>query len=515
MRSLVVAACSIFLFSSAAVPQPASAQSTGPAGKPDNAICLGCHGTEGFSAPRADGTSRSLFVPAEKFAAGVHGKSLQCVDCHAPMAGVPHGKISATLAEWRTNIQDMCATCHEKALKSYQATLHGQIATLGYADTATCADCHGSHAILPARDPASRVNAANLLKTCRECHNDASAGYATFQPHATTDDFARYPQMWLAARFMVFLLVFTFGIFWAHSALWFWAEYRDRRRQTARPHVRAEALPQEQGKYYTRWTPMWRVAHLLFTVTFILLVATAIPLLYPDTAWAPLLIKLFGGPAVSSTVHKVSAVIMVAVFAGHLAYVAIFLAKNWSTFEWFGPYSLMPTWQDARDIAAMSKWFVGRGPRPTFDHWNYTQKVDYWAPFWGIAMLTGTGAMLWFTTLTATYLPGWTFNVATIVHGEEALLAAVYLFTIHFFANHWRPDKFPMDVVMFTGSMPIEEFKREYGVEYQRLAETGQLEKYLVDAPARPMTLASKLLGFTLVAIGLALLVMMVDGFIG
>ena len=130
-------------------------------------------------------------------------------------------------------------------------------------------------------------------------------------------------------------------------------------------------------------------------------------------------------------------------------------------------------------------------------------------------MLTGTGAMLWFTTLTATYLPGWTFNVATIVHGEEALLAAVYLFKIHFFANHWRTDKFPMDVVMFTGSMPIEEFKREYGVEYQRLAETGQLEKYLVDAPARPMTLASKLLGFTLVAIGLALLVMMVDGFIG
>jgi len=571
MRSLIVAACSIFLFSSSAVFQQASAQATAGAGNPDNAACLACHGTAGFSATRADKSTRSLFVKADAFAGSVHGKTLRCLDCHAAMAEVPHGKVSKTNSEWRKGIPDICAGCHakeradylasahgkavmekgnadaavcsdchsahgvsrpaedaarlaitrdcggchKKNLKSYTDTLHGQIATLGYARTATCVDCHRGHAILPASDPASRVNSANLLKTCRECHSNATPGYVTFQPHATTDDFARYPQMWLASKFMIALLASTFGIFWVHSALWFWREYCDRQEGKARPHVRAEALPQEQGRYYVRWSPMWRLAHLLFTVTVILLVATAIPLLYPDTAWAPLLIKLFGGPVLASTVHKISAVIMVAVFAAHLIYLAMFLVKNWRTFEWFGPYSLMPTWQDARDVAAMLKWFVGKGPRPTFDHWNYMQKVDYWAPFWGIAMLTGTGAMLWFTTLTAAYLPGWTFNVATIVHGEEALLAAVYLFTIHFFANHWRPDKFPMDIVMFTGSMPIEEFKREYGVEYQRLAETGQLEKYLVDEPARPMTLASKVLGFTLVAIGLALLVMMVDGFVG
>ena len=571
MRGLILAACTVVLIISAAGPRQASAQPAGEAGNPDNAACLACHGTAGFSAARADGSTRSLFVKADAFAGSVHGRTLRCLDCHAGMAEVPHVKVSKTNSEWRKGISDICAACHakeradylasahgkaviekgnadaavcsdchsahgvsraaadsarlaitrdcggchQKNLKSYMNTLHGQIATLGYARTATCVDCHHGHAILSPSDPASRVNPANLLKTCRECHTNATPGYVTFQPHATTDDFARYPQMWLAAKFMIALLVFTFGIFWVHSALWFWREYRDRQQSRSRPHVRAEALPEERGRHYVRWSPMWRLAHLVFTVTVILLVATAIPLLYPDTAWAPLLIKLFGGPALASTLHKLSAVIMVAVFAAHLVYVAIFLARNWRTFEWFGPYSLLPNWQDARDIAAMSKWFVGRGPRPTFDHWNYMQKVDYWAPFWGIAMLTATGAMLWFTTLTAAYLPGWTLNVATIVHGEEALLAAVYLFTIHFFANHWRPDKFPMDVVMFTGSMPIEEFRREYGVEYKRLAESGQLGKYLVDAPARPMTFASKLLGFTLVAIGLALLVMMVDGFIG
>jgi hypothetical protein len=54
-------------------------------------------------------------------------------------------------------------------------------------------------------------------------------------------------------------------------------------------------------------------------------------------------------------------------------------------------------------------------------------------------------------------LPCWSI----VVHSDEAVLAAIYLFTIHFFGNHWRPDKFPL--VIFTGSMPLKEFKREFG----------------------------------------------------
>ena len=206
---------------------------------------------------------------------------------------------------------------------------------------------------------------------------------------------------------------------------------------------------------------------------------------------------------------------MISVFAAHLIYIALHLWRNWKSVRLFGPYSLLPTWQDGYDVIAMLKWFFGRAPRPVFDHWNYQQKFDYWAPFWGVAMLAATGVMLWFKSLTGAVLPGWSFNVATVVHGDEAVLAAGYLFTIHFFANHWRPDKFPLDIVIFTGSMPLEEFKREYGVEYERLKQTGELANYLVEAPSPPMRLGSKILGFALVAIGLALLVMMVIGFAG
>ncbi|HUX63502.1 MAG TPA: cytochrome C, partial [Sulfuricella sp.] len=140
----------------------------------------------------------------------------------------------------------------------------------------------------------------------------------------------------------------------------------------------------------------------------------------------------------------------------------------------------------------------------------------YWAVFWGVSIIGGSGLLLAFPYVTATFLPGWVFNVATIVHGEEAFLAAVFLFTVHFFNNHFRPDKLPPpDIVMFTGTQSLEEFRREHPAQYQRLVAAGELDQYLVDAPSRPMTLGSKILGLTLIVIGLVLLTLVIVGFVG
>ncbi|MBI5911254.1 MAG: hypothetical protein HY848_15045, partial [Betaproteobacteria bacterium] len=48
-----------------------------------------------------------------------------------------------------------------------------------------------------------------------------------------------------------------------------------------------------------------------------------------------------------------------------------------------------------------------------------------------------------------------------------------------------------------------------------RMVASGELEKYLVDAPSQPMTLGSKILGFTLIAFGLLLLVFVLIGVFG
>lgn len=532
-----------------------------------NATCLGCHGQAGFSTTLADGQSRSLFVAMDHFATSVHGK-FQCTTCHADITAIPHTNPALPAAGWRQQapkicgtchaaelndylssvhgkavtggsnvhaavctdchtthavtpastattrlaITKACGTCHAGALASYEETYHGKMSVLGYSDVAMCADCHRGHAILPASDPTSSVATANRLSTCRTCHAQATAGFAGFSAHATTNDFARYPYVYVSALFMFWFVILTLGGVWVHSALWLYAELRDRILQRPRTHVHASALPLPETQRVERWSAGWRLTHLVFAISVIVLVMTGIPLLYPHSAWAPVLDAMMGGQEIRPIVHRIAAVVMVAIFAGHLVYVAIHLARNWRSVKLFGPYSMLPTLQDLRDIVAMGKWFAGVAPRPLFDHWNYQQKFDYWGVFWGVGILFVTGLVLWFKTLALAYLPGFLVSPATIIHGHECVLAAVYLFTIHYFVNHWRPDKFPLDIVIFTGSMPIEEFKREFGAEYDRLAESGQLQDYLVQAPSRPMTIGSTVLGFSLILISLVLLVLIFNG---
>jgi hypothetical protein len=105
--------------------------------------------------------------------------------------------------------------------------------------------------------------------------------------------------------------------------------------------------------------------------------------------------------------------------------------------------------------------------------------------------------------------------VAAIVHGEEAFLAAVFLFTVHFFNNHFRPDNFPQSTTMFTGRMPLEVYRHEHRREYDRLLASGELEKYLVDAPTEPQSASASLLGAVLITFGLFLLTLVILGFLG
>jgi cytochrome c551/c552/thiosulfate reductase cytochrome b subunit len=434
-----------------------------------------------------------------------------CSDCHTT-----HDIQSPAQGSTKSAITQNCGNCHIESYRTYTQTYHGQVHRLGYAHTAKCADCHSAHNAQRVSDPASRVHPDNRLATCQQCHKNATAGFVTFAPHATTHDFERYPQVWIAAKFMIALLIGVFLFFWTHTALWFYREWRDRQEGKTRPHVTADVSHELSGKQYQRFHPVWRLAHLVFALSVMTLVLTGMAVFFPDTAWAKAVVRSLGGAQSAAIIHRVAAATLLGIFFLHLVYVVLVrIIGHWSTFRWFGPNSLIPTWQDLKDIVAMFQWFLGRRPRPQFERWTYWEKFDYWAVFWGMAIIGGSGLMLAFPEATAAVLPGWVFNVATIVHGEEAVLAAVFLFTVHFFNNHFRPDKFPLDIVMFTGAVPLEEFKREHALEYRRLAESGELRKYLVDAPSRPFTLGSKLLGFALIAIGLTLLVLVLAGFLG
>ena len=130
--------------------------------------------------------------------------------------------------------------------------------------------------------------------------------------------------------------------------------------------------------------------------------------------------------------------------------------------------------------------------------------------FWGIVIIGGTGLLLWFPEFFTRILPGWSVNVATIIHSDEALLAVGFIFTIHFFNTHFRPDKFPMDPVIFTGRVTVDELKYDKPGEYERLKASGELEEHIVEPIPSYLEQPVKVFGFTALFIGLTLIFLII-----
>jgi hypothetical protein len=188
--------------------------------------------------------------------------------------------------------------------------------------------------------------------------------------------------------------------------------------------------------------------------------------------------------------------------------------KNERGYFW-GPRSMVPQPRDIVDFIGMMKYFLYLGPRPKFDRFTYWEKFDYLAVFWGVAIIGVSGLVLWFPTAFTMVLPGWALNAAYVIHSDEALLATGFIFLFHFFHTHLRPEAFPMDTVIFTGCMPLERFKDERPLEYERLVATGKLDEYLVPPPTPQALRRAHVFGFTALAIGIALAIFIFAALLG
>jgi cytochrome b subunit of formate dehydrogenase len=264
-------------------------------------------------------------------------------------------------------------------------------------------------------------------------------------------------------------------------------------------------------RYYRRFSRAERIMHAALMLSFVGCALTGLPLLFSDQAWASTLARLLGGFEGAGFIHRVCAFVMVVLFVSHVMQVALrALASGKPLGLLWGPDSMVPQPQDGIDIYRHFKWFVGLGPRPTFGRWTYWEKFDYWAVFWGMFIIGGSGLLLWFPVFFAKVLPGWMFNIAALVHGEEALLAVGFIFTIHFFNGHLRPEKFPMDTVIFTGRISEEELKHERALEYERLNREGRLVGLEASAPTLESRAFGWFVGGAALLLGIAAIVMIV-----
>ncbi len=237
-------------------------------------------------------------------------------------------------------------------------------------------------------------------------------------------------------------------------------------------------------------------------LSFLGLAATGLPLIFSDQPWARALTKLLGSFEVAGWMHRVCALLLITVFSIHLGRVGRRLLRRDYSVLW-GPASMVPQPRDLTDFLGHLRWFLGQGPRPKFDRFTYWEKFDYWAVFWGMGIIGASGLLLWFPVLFARFLPGWVFNVAMLIHGEEALLAVGFIFTMHFFNGHLRPEKFPMDTVIFTGRITLDELRDERPDEFARLEREGRLASVYTDAPQDWVIRFGRVIGTIAITAGL------------
>jgi len=256
-------------------------------------------------------------------------------------------------------------------------------------------------------------------------------------------------------------------------------------------------------RYVQRFDRIDRGLHGFLMVSFLGLASTGLPLLFSEAPWAARMARVLGGFAFTHRLHRVFASIMILVFLIHVLRLIerVAIRRDYGIF--WGPRSMVPQPRDLTEMFQHVRWFVGLGPRPVFDRYTYWEKFDYWAVFWGMGIIGGSGLLLWFPETCARVLPGWVFNIALLIHGEEALLAVGFIFTIHFFNGHLRPEKFPMDLVIFTGRVTETDLREERPAEYARIA-AGQGFRD-AGAPSRRSWMIGRLAGTTGVVVGLSI----------
>jgi cytochrome b subunit of formate dehydrogenase len=490
------------------------------------ATCAGCHGAHKVL-PSTDASStihranlaqtcgRCHTGVSETFAASVHGQlagrgdkaAPVCADCHTA-----HSITRTDMPAFKLDIVNECGTCHDKArpggsatmYESYRRSYHGQVTALGYTRGARCSDCHGAHDVRRIDDPVSRMHADNRVMSCGACHENATASFVKFEAHADHRDAKRYPVLYGVWIYFVIVMSSAFGFFGLHSVLWFFRSMIERVRNGPPPNHKTNPHAIQ------RFNRVDRINHAFVILSFFGLTITGLPLLYADQGWATTLINLLGGVRVAGILHRIFAVMLIGNFVVHGVGVLNRIRKYGLKSMLFGPYTMLPRWKDVQDCLGMWRWFFVGGKRPKFDRWTYWEKFDYVAEVGGSGIIAASGLLLWFPEFFAKFVPGWMFNVATIVHGYEAVLAIGFIFTIHFFNAHLRMEKFPVDDVMFTGRLSEAEFAHEREAEYERLVASGEIERLRVAPPPRwyrPMAVAAGLLAM---AIGTTLVVLII-----
>ena len=451
------------------------------------ATCSDCHGSHGIL-PSRDARSKvnhwNIATTcgqchseiSKTYLESVHGQAMKAGVSAAPVCSDCHGehlilapKEQGSLVNAARVSMVTCGRCHSDerlALRynlpidrvpSYADSYHGLALRGGSQIVANCASCHGVHNIFRSTDPRSTVNAANLPKTCGNCHAGAGGHFIIGPVHVQTSTGPAHPVVkWIRWTYWT-LIPMTLGFMILHNLLDFLAKLIYRRPR------------HEVGGQVSRMNLNFRIAHWGVILSFPTLVFTGFALKYPEAWWARPILLWEGHFAVRGAVHRCAAVLLIASTLYHV----IHLAANRRDRLFLK--AMMPRIKDATDLVQVFSYNLGLTKvEPQFGKFNYAEKLEYLAFMWGTLVMTVSGLLLWFNNFTLRYFPKWVSDAATAIHYYEALLATFAILIWHSYMVIFDPLVYPMDTAWINGKVPADHY-RHSRPEYLRALERAHL----------------------------------------
>jgi formate dehydrogenase subunit gamma len=225
-------------------------------------------------------------------------------------------------------------------------------------------------------------------------------------------------------------------------------------------------------RYFVRLNFNERVQHMIFLICFIVLAITGFMLKLPED-----IVQKFGDAKdvvffYRGILHRIAAAIMILVSLYHVFYLLFRPAgRRWLV-------DMLPRFKDLTDMLGTMLYYLRvKEKHPEYDRFYYKQKMEYGALIAGATLMSLTGLLLW----TEEMWPKFLLDIATIVHGMEAILACLAIMVWHLYEVHLRPRKFPIDNLWLTGLIEEEEMREEFPLHYKRIMEDPELLKvYLV-----------------------------------
>jgi len=224
-------------------------------------------------------------------------------------------------------------------------------------------------------------------------------------------------------------------------------------------------------RFFVRLNYSERVQHIGFAVCFIVLVITGFMLKIPDS-----IVRSFGTAgeimfSYRSILHRTAGTIMILVGVYHFYYLVFKRAGR----RWL--IDMLPRLKDLKDMRDNFLYYINlKKEPPDFDRFCYKHKIEYGALIAGTTIVSVTGLILWSQYKWSKFI----VDIATLVHGMEAILACLAIMIWHLYEIHFRAHKSPLDNTWLTGVINEEEMKEEYALHYKKIMSDPELQKIYI-----------------------------------